>query len=73
MTIAYERQELRALAAFQIRGLSAYCVDYIAACRAGAIIAAQSVGLFDPTHSWALERDLSATDLRATFPLPKVN
>ncbi|MDB5580328.1 MAG: hypothetical protein JWR80_5504 [Bradyrhizobium sp.] len=65
MTIAFERQELRALALQPIRHLPRYSADYTVACRVGTVMAAHTLGLVDPSYSRALDKVLSATALRA--------
>jgi hypothetical protein len=65
MTIAFERQELRALLLQPIRQLPGYSADFTAACRVGTVMAAHTYGLVNPPYSWALDKVLSATALRA--------
>ena len=63
MTIAFERQELRALALRPIRHLPSYSTDYTSASRVGIVLANHKAGV-DPSCRWDLERTLSAAALR---------
>ena len=67
MTIAGERQKLRALALQPIRQLPAYSADHTAAYRVGTLMAAHTIGMINPTYRWELERTLSGTALRSIF------
>lgn len=67
MTIAFERQELRALALKPIRHLPGYSADYTVACRVGTLMTAHTIGLANPSYRWELEKTLSGAALRTVF------
>lgn len=73
MTIEFERHQLRELSLKPIPRLPGYSADYNVACRTGSVIASKIIGITPGTYGWALEKILSATVMRAKFPMPSLD